>query len=235
MELNVTEFDSDSNKKHVTFEYEDEDEYDENIEDIGSIDENSNFSPAPSQESLPNVGRFQTINRQKPVFNPPPPSRINAPIGASAIPSKPPAQPVKKKQISYDDILSSMSMRVGPNGKLQMYSQKLADINVQNQQEQRYLPPRNPQQTQPQPQDQQRFLPPRFSQQPEEQQEQPRQPLTRKQYQQLVAQDIYRRQQAQQRLRQIKSTKLMFPNPNVNISTTPNQGANLNRLFRLRK
>ena len=73
MELNVTEFDSDSNKKHVTFEYEDEDEYDENIEDIGSIDENSNFSPAPSQESLPNVGRFQTINRQKPVFNPPPP------------------------------------------------------------------------------------------------------------------------------------------------------------------
>lgn len=235
MELNVTEFDSDSNKKHVTFEYEDEDEYDENIEDIGSIDENSNFSPATSQESLPNVGRFQTINRQKPVSNPIPPSRINAPIGASSIPSKPPAQPVKKKQISYDDILSSMSMRVGPNGKLQMYSQKLADINVQNQQEQRYLPPRNPQQTQPQPQDQQRFLPPRFSQQPEEQQEQPRQPLTRKQYQQLVAQDIYRRQQAQQRLRQIKSTKLMFPNPNVNISTTPNQGANLNRLFRLRK
>jgi hypothetical protein len=35
-------------------------------------------------------------------------------------------------------------------------------------------------------------------------------------------------------LSQVKSTKLMFPNPNVRISTAPRQGANLNTLFRLK-
>ena len=194
------------------------------MEEIGVVDDNSNFIPIKSEESFPNVGRFQTIHRQRSVLNKP--GRINAPIDASVVSTKPPAQPVKKKQISYDDILSSMSMRVGPDGKLQMYSKKLVEANMQQQQ-----------QRQEQQQQQQKYLPAVKQQQPQQQQQQesPRQPLTREQYQQLVALDFNRRQQEQQRLRQIKSTKLLFPNPNVNISTAPNKGANLNHLFRLHK
>jgi len=241
MELNFSEIDS--NKRRVTFEYEGEN--DDDVEDVGTFDNNSNFTPGPQEESIkynnPNVGKFQTINRQKPV----PPTnnasnRINAPMDASMYTQKAPPKPIiKKKQISYDDILNSMSMRVGPDGKLQMQSQKLQEMQHQQnlekqqqqmaQQPQRYLPQRHPQQIQ-------QHRP--FQQQQQQQQyyeeQPPQQPLTKKQYQQLVVLDLIRRQQEQQRLSQIKSTKLMFPNPNVRISTAPNQGANLNRLFRLK-
>lgn len=229
MELNFTEVDS--NKKRVTFEYEGEN--DDDVEDVETFDNNSNFSPQPEEENVkynnPNVGRFQTINRQRPVA--PVQTRVNAPIDASVVAQRPPAQPIKKKQISYDDILGSMSMRVGPDGKLQMHSQKLAEANIQNQQQQQYLPRQQQQQQQQQWQQQQQ----QQQWQQEEQQQQPRQPLTKQQYQRLVALDMIRRQQEYQRLSQIKSTKLMFPNPNVRIATAPNNGADLNRLFRLRK
>jgi hypothetical protein len=235
MELNFSEVDA--NKRRVTFEYEGES--DDDVEDVGTFDNDTDFTPAPQEENVkyanPNVGRFQTINRQRPVA----PTRINAPIDASVVAQRPPPQPIKKKQISYDDILGSMSMRVGPDGKLQMQRQKLVEANSQNQQQQqqqRYLPTRYPQQQQ---QQEQRFLPARYpeqqQQEQEEQQQLPRQPLTRQQYQRLVALDMIRRQQEYQRLSQIKSTKLMFSNPSVRISTAPNNGANLNRLFRLHK
>lgn len=246
MELNFSEIDS--NNKRVTFEYEDEN--DDNVEDVGTFDNDSNFTPAPQEENIkynnPNVGKFQTIHRQK---SAPPTNnalnRINAPMDASMYTQKAPPKIIKKKQISYDDILNSMSMRIGPDGKLQMHSQKLQEMQQQQnleklqqqqaQQPQRYLPPRHPQQIQQhrpfqqqQPQQQQEYYQEYYGEQP------PQQPLTKKQYQQLVVLDLIRRQQEQQRLRQIKSTKLMFPNPNVRISTAPTQGANLNRLFRLK-
>jgi len=220
MELHFTELNG-LNKKQVLFNLENKGDDDDNVEEIGIIDDNSNFIPTIIQESLPNVGPFQTIQRQKPILNKP--IRINAPVDASVLPTKPPLQPVKKKQISYDDILSSMRMQVGPDGKLQMYSQKLVEANAQQQQEL-------------QKKQQQHYLPAVQRQQREEY-EFPRQPLTRDQYQQLVTLDLIRRQQEQQRLRQIKSTKLIFPNPNVHITTSPIQGAgaNLNRLFRIHK
>jgi hypothetical protein len=228
MELNFTEIDS--NKRRVTFEYEGEN--DDDVEDVTTFDDNSNFAPPPEEQNVtynnPNVGRFQTINRQRPVapsrVNAPfAPTRINAPIDASVVAQRPPAQPIKKKQISYDDILGSMSMRIGPDGKLQMQSQKLAEVNVQQPQQQQQW------------QQHQQWQQQQQEQQWQQQEQQPRQPLTRQQYQQLVAIDLIRKQQEYQRLSQIKSTKLMFPNPNVRIATAPNNGANLNRLFRLRK
>ena len=111
-----------------------------------------------------------------------------------------------------------MNMRVGPDGKLQMYSQKLQDKFAEQQMRQQLQQPTQRQQQQ-QPNRPEFFEP---------------QPLTRKQYKQMVALDLIRRQQEQQRLNQIKSTKLLFPNPNVRITTAPTQGANLNRLFRLK-
>jgi len=246
MELNFTEIGS-NNTKRVSFVYEDEN--DDNVEDVGTFDDASNFTPGPVQNlkyDNPNVGKFQTINRQKPVIaSSNAPTRINAPVDSSMYTQKAPPKPIKKKQISYDDILNSMSMRVGPDGKLQMQSQKLQELQQQQQlekqqqllaqQPQRYLPPRHPQQIQqhrPFQQPQQQF----YQQQQQQQyvEQPPQQPLTKKQYKQLIVLDLIRRQQEQQRLSQIKSTKLMFPNPNVRISTAPIQGANLNRLFRLK-
>jgi hypothetical protein len=217
MELNFTEIDS--NKKRVTFEFEGDN--DDGAEDVMTFDAapTNNTQLPPSQQNVkynnPNVGRFQTINRQMPV-----PTRINAPIDTTTIAQTPPVQPIKKKQVSYDDILSSMSMRIGPDGKLQMHSQKLVEDKIQKQQQQ-------------QQQQRQQYLPRQQQQVQVQEQIEPRQPLTKKQYQQLVVLDLIRRQQEYQRLRQIKSTKLMFPNPNVQIVTAANNSAHLNRLFRV--
>jgi hypothetical protein len=215
MNLNITE----SDKKRVTFEYEYEGEADNDDEydQVGYIEGNK-FT---SYEDTPKVGSFQTVQNQKgkEPEQIPSSSRINAPLDASLFSrSSAPAQPIKKKQISYDDILGSMNMRVGPDGKLQMYSQKLQDKFAEQQMRQQLQQPTQRQQQQ-QPNRPEFFEP---------------QPLTRKQYKQMVALDLIRRQQEQQRLNQIKSTKLLFPNPNVRITTAPTQGANLNRLFRLK-
>jgi hypothetical protein len=128
MELNFTETSS-NNAKRVSFVYEDEN--DDNVEDIGIFD-GTNFTPSstPIQNSkytpdLPNVGKFQTINRAKPILtntntnidaaalN----TRVNAPMDASMYTQKAPHKPINKKKISYDDILASLNMTV-IDGKL---------------------------------------------------------------------------------------------------------------------
>ena len=238
MELHFTEMDkSNSDKKRVSFTYESSD--DENVEDLGYADIIStpaiNSTPVTNTKSnynpdLPNVGRFQTVQRQKPATAPASSGRVNVPLDSSVLTQKAPPQPIKRKQISYDDILNSMNMRVGADGKLQMYSQKLQDEHMLQQQQLQRQPFQQQQQNrqgfQRQPFQQQQ---PAFQQQ---QQVEPQPPLTKRQYKQLLVLDLIRRQQEQQRLSQVKSTKLLFPNPNVRIGTR--QPVNLNKLFRLK-
>jgi hypothetical protein len=204
----------------VTFEYEG----DESTNDIANMApakvQATRFraqAQAQAQAGLPNVGGFKTHSK---------PVRINAPIDPSIAsgPVKAPSAAsvtVKKKQISYDDILSSMNMKVGPDGKLQMFSQKLLDRQIE-QQEQQYQGrrPNYQQQNQHQPEPQQTGP---YEKTP---------PLTEAEHRRLVIMDALARQAQIERIRQIKSTKLLFSNPHVNIR--PRQPTVLNRFFRLK-
>jgi len=213
MELNINEPDDKKFKKRVTFEYENEDE--SNVEDVGYYDVDSKFVPNTS----PNVGKFQTIKNAK---QPDPKNnvRINAPMDASIVNQKVATQPisVKKKKLSYDDILNSMNMRLGSDGKLQIYSQKLNEH--QNQKKGEFAPAAR----------QNSAAPTQYFQ--NNAVEQP--PLTKKQYQQIVALELLRRQQEIKRVNEIKSTKLLFSNAGNRISATPKNGVNLNHLFRFK-
>jgi len=207
MELNIRETDNTQiNEKHVSFN-----------------DDNNTQLNIPNSR---NVGSFQTINRQKPM-------RTTVPLDTSVYNQKPFPQPAKKKNISYDDILSSMGMVLGPDGKLQMFNKNVAQ---QAQQSQQFPPQYQKQQHQQMPRQQQQYQQmPRqqqYQEQYQEEQEQPQYPpLTKKQYKQLIVLDMIKKQNEQRRLSQIKSTKLLFPNPNVQIASMPS-GANMNRLFK---
>ena len=241
MELHINEKNV-SNIKRVTFVTDPEDDVEDVLYEDIYVEKEEHILHNVNQ--APTIGKFQTINRPKvnPMSNPqpktsPPPPRPLAPPTIMQRPSTPsqrqsitqPPPPQKRPQISYDDILKSMNMKVGPDGKLQMYSEKLQEehINQQIQQHQNMSRPHNSnhrysQQTQPIYQ-QYAPLPPNPNPVPI-----PHTPLTKRQYQQMLALQIIRRQQEQQRIKQIKSTKLIFPNPNVYIATSSRPA---NRLF----
>ena len=65
------------------------------------------------EDSIPTLSPFKSINRQpiQPIPRPP--------IQPIPQPIQPPQQLQERKKISYDDILSSMSMRL-VNGKLEL-------------------------------------------------------------------------------------------------------------------
>ncbi len=207
------------------------------------------FTSTNLKKPSPNVGSFQTINRTKPSpqFST---NRTNIPIDATVFSQKSaPVQPIKKKNISYDDMLSSMGMVLGADGKLQIFNknavqhqqnQNIVQRQQQNRnvlqqqnrntvQQQRNYPVQQQQQQHQQfyQQQQQAYS---LQQQQEEQEQSP--PLTRLQYKQLVVLDLIRKQQEQIRLSHVKSTKLLFPNSNVRISTAPTGRPNINRLFK---
>ena len=198
MELNIKE--TSVNLKTVTFTDTDDDSAD--VEDIGYVDENSVFVEAIVPKP-PNVGKFKTIESG---------GRVNAPMDKTLTNRKVPVAPPPKKKLTYDDILSSMSMQVGPDGKLQMHSEKLHQHRLEQQQQQ--------QQNTGQPQQQASFSP------------ENRVPMTKRQYKQMIVMEMIRRQQQAARIREIKSTKLVFPSTDVTIRAR--QGVNLNRFFKLK-
>lgn len=107
---------------------------------------------------------------------------------------------IKKKPVSYEDILTSLNMKV-VDGKLHYINKNAPPPNYNN-----INVPRPPPVT-----------------------------LTKEQYQQLVLENKRKRFIAQQRLRQVKSTKMLFSNNNnhtISVSANP---TNLNKLFYFRK
>lgn len=122
-----------------------------------------------------------------------------------------------KKQVTYNDILSKMSMCV-IDGKLQLYNKKLDD-NVLIQEPKSILKSSNTKKvnfSQGQMNKQTYSLP----QQQQQQQQDLLPPLTERQYKQLVFLNNLKRQQERERMSQIKSTKILYSNNNVNIKPT---------------
>jgi hypothetical protein len=128
-------------------------------------------------------------------------------------PSKQPSIPLqkKKKQISYDDLLSNMGMTL-VNGKLE-FNTKLQQQNVSPH-------------------------PPIYQQHPQyqqQQQQQNRQPMTKQQYKKYLALEYLKQQHERNRIGEIKSKKLLFSNPNTISNININKNSPMNRLFLIRR
>jgi hypothetical protein len=129
-----------------------------------------------------------------------------------------------KPKISYDDILSKMGMFVS-DGQLHLTNEE-----PRQQQQQ-------PRQQQPRQQQQQQNINPistpqnsyiynkYFSNEMKNTNAGPRVPKTLQEYRNMLVQDIIQRR----RIRQIKSTKLIMPNSNINFA--PYSSQNMNKLF----
>ena len=161
----------------------------------------------------------------------------------SLAPPVPPPQPARK--VTYDDILSSLNMKV-VDGKLQIVRNTVAEnvrSNNFNPQQQQY------QQQQQQKQQQTKFVPMQQQQfssnqskrfqsmhQPLQQEMQPTPILTKEQYRQVQIANYMKEVQRIQHIRNAKSTKLKFSNPNTNFNISPVVASanDLNRLFPLK-
>lgn len=126
----------------------------------------------------------------------------------TANPIKKPVPPKKKTRVTYEQILSSMNMKV-IDGKLVMVPP--SDNDIPNQpglkRDNRWNKKVNtsiPEQSQTQ----------QYYQQMEEPQEQPKQPMTPEQIKQMLWENEMKRRQEINRIREVKSTKLFFSTPN---------------------
>jgi len=148
----------------------------------------------------------------------------------------------KKTKISYDDILSSLNMVVS-NGVLQ-FAKPNPQQNQENQQQKTRINQEQEQvksqkkrvtiNTQPQQHQQNNYITNKYFKNYQEQNiinEEPAKPMTKEEYKQMLIQDYINRQQAQRRLSQIKSKKLLFDTRHINIA--PNQmPRDMNKLFK---
>jgi hypothetical protein len=129
-----------------------------------------------------------------------------------------PTMPPPKPQISYDDILNKMGMFVA-NGKLHL----LDEQNLKPQQKpeaKTYIP--NPQGSAP---EQNSYIYNKYFQNSSYNQNIEHRPLTPVEYRNKLINDIIQKQ----KIRQMKSTKLIMPNSNINFAQGPT--GNLNKLF----
>jgi len=165
-----------------------------------------------------------------------------------------PINPSKKKQVTYDDILSSLNMTV-VDGKLQIVrnnvlekgkaniNEKVAESNVNSkinskaninynqihqkfQQQRQQTPSTNVSRIQ---------TPYERQQQQYQLEQQVPEPLTREQYKQMVMIQYLNNEAQKRRINEMKSKKMMFStisNNNINISSQRGNSGDLNRLFR---
>jgi hypothetical protein len=234
MNLNVTEFD----------------DLNDGVEDVGTVDEAGVFTPSAIKEKAPLGSRvpqprittmaYKNRGSLANNVNPPPPAR----------------------KVTYDDILSSLNMQV-VNGKLQITRNVVAEsIKTNNfnpdsvsQQTKKIIQPQHKQQQQGLRQnnrfDQMRQQQQMFQQQQQmfqqkqqmfqhqqQQQQNPSVPImSKEQYKQMVAANYLKALEQQQRIKNMKSTKMMFSNSSIGISPISgnNGGGNMNRLFRFGK
>lgn len=211
MDLNITEIDNLD---------------DEDVEDVGFIDGNGNFTPAPAPTSRVPIPRITTMAYKN---------------RGSLAPPVPEPQPARK--VTYDDILSSLNMKV-VDGKLQI----VRNVVAENVRSNNFIPQQQQQQQQQRQQTkfvpmqpQQQFHPNQSNQskrfqsmhQPLQQQEmQPAPILTKEQYRQVQIANYMREVQRIQHIRNAKSTKLKFSN--INVSPVMTSSNNLNKLFPLK-
>jgi len=215
MDLNVTEIDNLD---------------DDDVEDVGFIDTDGNFTPAPEPTSRVPIPRITTMAHKN---------------RGSLAPPAPQPQPARK--VTYDDILSSLNMKV-VDGKLQI----VRNVVAENVRSNNFIPQQQPQQQQQQQQRQQtKFVPmqPQQQFQPnqskrfqsmhqplQQQQMQPAPILTKEQYRQVQIANYMKEVQRIQHIRNAKSTRLKFSNVNTSINVSPVMGNtnDLNKLFPLK-
>jgi len=223
MNLNVTEFD----------------DLNDGIEDVGTVDETGVFTPAPIKEQTPLGSRVPQPRITTMAYK-------NRGSLANNVAPPPP------RKVTYDDILSSLNMTV-VNGKLQITRNAVAEsIKTNNfnpasvsQQTTKIIQPQQQQQRQQQGLRQNNVLDKMRQQQQVFQQQQQmfqqqQQPnvdvpiMSKEQYKQVVAANYLKALEQQQRIRNMKSTKMMFSNSSIGISPISgnNGGDNMNRLFR---
>ena len=169
--------------------------------------------------------RFQ--ESQKPIHQaiPRPNAKITRPM---VVPQKP--------KISYEEILSKMGMFVS-QGKLHLLDEnqkQLKLVQQQQQQLQQQLQQQQQQQQQPVQYDinpnipQNSYIYNKYFSDQIPSQNNIRQPLTLLDYRNMLIQDALQKQ----RIKQIKSTKLLMPTSNINLATG---SSNLNKLFNFSK
>lgn len=129
-----------------------------------------------------------------------------------------PNVPEQKPKISYDDILSKMGMFVS-NGQLHLLDEapKQQPKQQQQQQQQNINPISTPQNSY--------IYNKYFSNEMKNTNVGPRVPKSIQEYRNMLIQDIIQKQ----RIKQIKSTKLIMPNSNINFA--PYSSHNMNKLF----
>lgn len=129
-----------------------------------------------------------------------------------------PTIPPPKPQISYDDILNKMGMFVA-NGKLHLLDEQKPRPQ-QKQETKAYIP--EPQGSNPQ---QNSYIYNKYFQNSAYNQNIEERPLTPLEYRNKLINDIIQKH----KIRQMKSTKLIMPNSNINFAQGPT--GNLNKLF----
>jgi hypothetical protein len=127
----------------------------------------------------------------------------------------------KKRQISYDDLLSNMGFKLN-NGKLELYNKKIQENQYTQRPE--FQRPRQDFQRQ----DFQRQDSQRQDFQRQDSQIKPAQPMTKQQYKQLLRLQYIQNLKEKERINNIKSKKILFSNPltiqNINQSlSVPNK------------
>jgi hypothetical protein len=139
----------------------------------------------------------------------------------------------KKPKVSYDDILSSLNMVVN-NGVLQFakpIQQPEKQQATQTQPQKKSVTIREPVKHQAQ----NNYITNKyFKDYKDESQgvsEDPVVPLTKEEYRQMLIQDYINRQQAQRRISQIKSRRLLFDTQHINIAPTQ-MPRDMNKLFK---
>jgi len=204
------------------------DNSDNECEDIGIVDNMGNFTATPTSTSRVPLPRITTMAHKN--------------RGSLA----PPPTPMKnQRKVTYDDILSSLNMKV-VNGNLQIvrnineenmksnnFPQQQQSQQHQLQQQQKKIVQMNQPQTQEYPQ---QYL--QQSQNFQQQESLPSIPImTKEQYKQMQKENYIKAVQQQQYIRNVKSTKLKFSNnnnTNINISPVMRNTNDLNRLFPLK-
>ena len=140
-----------------------------------------------------------------------------------------PHVPEKKPQLSYDDILSKMGMFVA-EGQLHLLDNQPLEVQEQIKNQIRKTKPVKQEQYVEQPQQQQQnqnsyIYNKYFSNEMQNTDVGPRVPRNLQEYRNMLLQDLIQKQ----RIKQMKSTKLIMPTSNINFA--PYSAQNMNKLF----
>lgn len=126
---------------------------------------------------------------------------------------------IKKRQISYDDLLSNMGFKLN-NGKLELYNKKIQDNQYTQSQRPEYQQSPTYQRSE--------YQRSEYQSQRQDTQIKHAQPMTKQQYKQLLRLQYIQNLKEKERINNIKSKKLLFSNPlsiqNINQSlSVPNK------------